>query len=406
MARLITCGFEQNSTTVGMEIHQSNGVLVVGSGTVRTGTYALHTTALVSGTSQRASFRHVNSPTAGPFFGRAYLNITTKPSANNTIMRFSGGAATLIVKLTSTGTLILTDQNGDIATSAGALSTGVQYRLELKIDGTGGAGTHIATLRVDGADVVTASNRTFTNPTVQQFDIGGNMSGEAQTVGDWWWDDVAVNDNTGSVQTSYPGEGHVVHLLPTGNGDANSGVVRGGADSGADWSQLNEVTPNDATNYIEMATTTGVVWVNVQDASVYSIGGAYIIPFVSVGGRVTLASAGAGNWFPSIKSQASGVVLDGSPVTLALATWASNDDTSGTQQFKVTAYTDPQNGGSWTAAKLDSIQIGAKTTDGTPATRVTAIWAIVEYQVQTVNIPTVLDDGIIAGLSRFDGGLR
>lgn len=406
MARLYSSGFELNSITVGQEIHQSNGVLVIGSGTVRSGTYALHTTALVNGTSQRASFRVVNAAVTGPLWSRVYINITTKPAANNTILRFSGGAASLIVKLTTTGALILTDQNGDIGTSAGTLNTGTWYRLEVKFDGSGGAGTHIATLRIDGVDVVTASNRTFTNATVQQFDIGGNMSGEAQTVGDWWFDDVAVNDNTGANQNSWPGEGHIVHGHPNANGDANVNVTRGGVDSGADWSQLSEITPNDATDYIEMGTVTSVVWTNITDSTTLGIGGAYVIPLIAVGGRVTLASAGAGNWFPSIKSQAGGTALDGSPVTLALATWASQDDTSGTQQYKVTAYTDPQSGGSWTAAKLDSVQIGAKTTDGNPATRVSTLWALIEYQVQTVTIPRVLDDGIIAGLSRFDGGLR
>lgn len=406
MARLYSCGFELNSNGVNFDIHQSNGVIVVGSGTVRSGTYALHTTALVSGTSQRASFRHVSSAGNGPYWGRGYLNVTTRPSADNSIIRLEASGIPLRVALTSTGTLKLIDEIGTIGTSAGALTNGQWYRLEVLFDSTGGAGTHIAKLRVDGVEVVAATNRTFTNPTIQQFGFGGNLNSETQTVGDWWWDDIAINDSTGTAQNSYPGEGHIIHLLPTANGDANSGTARGGADSGADWSQINEVTPNDATNYIEMNTTTGVVWCNVTDASGLGLGGAYIIPFVAVGGRITIASAGTGNWFPSIKSQASGTTLDGTPVSLTSTSWFAHDDTSGSQQYKVTAYVDPQNGGSWTVAKLDSMQIGAKTTDGSPATRITALWALVEYQVQTVNIPTVLDDGIIAGLSRFDGGLR
>lgn len=407
MARLYTTGFELNSNATGFDIHQSNGVIVIGTGaSVRSGTYALHTTALVLGTSQRASLRYVSAAGLGPYYCRTYFRVDTAPSANNTIIRLSGAAATIIVKLTSGRQLILSDQSGDIGTSAGALTVGQQYRINLLYDATGGAGTHIARLYVDGAEVVGASNRTFTNTTVQQLDLGGNMSGEAQTVGDWWFDDVAINDNTGSFQNSQPGEGHVVYARPTGNGDANVNVTRGGVDSGADWSQLSEVTPNDATDYIEMNSTTSAVWTNITDSATLGIGGAYQIPLIHVGGRITLASAGAGNWFPSIKGQAGGTALDGTPVNLAATTWAANDDSSGTQQFKVTAYTNPQDGAAWLASTLDTVQIGAKTTDGSPATRVTALWAVVEYVVQTVSIPPVLDNGIIAGLQRFDGGLR
>src|SRR5882724_4081843 len=170
MARLITSGFELNSATAGVEIHQTNGVIVIGTGaSVRSGTYALHTTGLVSGTSQRASFRHVSTPTGGPFWGRGYLNITTKPANDNSIMRLEATGVPIRVVLTTTGALKLIDEVGTIGTSAGTLNTATQYRIEVLLDSTGGAGHHIATLRVDGVDVVTSSTRTFTNPTIQQY---------------------------------------------------------------------------------------------------------------------------------------------------------------------------------------------------------------------------------------------
>lgn len=403
--RLYSCGFELNSNGANFDIHTTNGVVVVDGTNPRSGSYCLHTTALVSGTSQRASFRHVSAEAAGHWFFRACFRPHTRPSAANTILKLAGSFNVITVKFDNLGKLVLADEVGTIGTAAVALTTDVYCRIELEFDTTTAPGAHVIRLWVDGQVVVESAARTFTHNSIQQMDIGGNLGGEAQTVGDWCWDDIAINDTTTGDQNSWCGDGHIVHAIPTGNGDANVGVTRGGADSGADWSQLNDVPPNDATNYVEMATTTGVVWCNVTDAAALGIGGAYVIKLVSVGARITLASAAAGNWFPSIKSQAGGAVLDGAPVSLASASWFAHDDSSGLQQYKVTAYTDPQSGGAWVASKLDSMQIGAKTTDGNPATRVTALWALIEYVPFTVVIPTVLKGGLVGGLSVPSGGL-
>lgn len=405
MARLFSSGFELGSNGNNFDFHTSNGVIVVDTSNPRSGTYCLHTTALVSGTAQRVSFRHVGAEVAGHWFFRKFFRPSTRPTAANTIIKFAGSFNVITVKLDNLGKLVLADEVGTIGTSASALTNGQYYRIEIEFDSTTAPGAHVIRLRVDDVIFVESAARTFTHTSIQQMDIGGNLGGEAQTVGDWCWDDIGINDTTGTAQTSWCGDGKIVHLRPTANGDANSGQVRGGADSGADWSQLSEVTPNDATDYIELNTTTGVVWVNITDSVTVGIGGAYVISLVAVGGRITLASAGAGNWFPSLKSQASGATLDGAPVTLALATWASHDDTSGSQQYKVTAYVDPQTGGAWTATKLDSTQIGAKTTDGSPATRISALWALVEYIPFTVTVPTTLKGGLTGGLSVPSGGL-
>lgn len=405
MARLYSSGFELNSNGNNFDFHTSNGVIVVDNSNPRSGGFCLHTTALVSGTSERVSWRHIGAEATGHWFFRAFFRPATRPGAANTIIKLAGSFNVAFVKLKADGTLELSDEVGIIGTSA-ALTNGQYYRLEIEFDSTGAGGTHVLRLRVDGVEVAGNGARTFTHTSIQQMDIGGNLGGEAQTVGDWAWDDIGINDTTGTAQNSWCGDGKIIHAVPVANGDANSGVTRGGADSGADWSQLNEVTPNDATNYIEMATATGVCWVKPASSAALGIGGAYIINLIAVGGRITLASAGAGNWFPSIKSQSGGAVLDGAPVTLALATYATHDDTSGAQQFKVTAYVDPQTGGAWVASKIDTMQFGAKTTDGSPATRVSALWALIEYVPFIVTIPTVLKGGLVGGLAVPSGGLQ
>lgn len=403
--RLFSAGFELRSNANDFDFHTSNGVIVVDTSNPRSGTHCLHTTALANGTSQRASFRFIGAEAAGHWFFRFPFRSGTRPAAANTIMRLSGSFVPITVKENNDGTLTLADEVGVIGTSAGALTIGQYYILELEFDSTGAPGTHVARLRADGVEIAGNGARTFTHTTIQQIDIGGNLSGEAQTVGDWCWDDIAANDTTTADQNTWCGDGHIIHGLLISNGDANSGVTRGGADSGSDFGQIDEVTPNDATDYIEMNTTTGVIWGKIPSFATLGLGGADIINLISVGGRITLAAAGPGNWFPSIKGQSGGTVLDGAPVTLASTTWFCHDDTSGSKQYKVTAYVNPQDGGAWTADQLGSLQIGAKTTDGSPATRVTALWALIEYVPRTVVIPLVLKGGMVAGLDIHSGGL-
>lgn len=402
--RLWTSAYGLQSNVAGIgDFHQSNGVIVIDS---IDGKWWHHVTSLVSGTSQRTSHRMINAAAQGPFFARGRFRLGTLPASANRIFRWSAGGIPLFGAITATGNIQLSDETGLIGTSATALSAGT-YVIECEFDSHLGAGACVAILRINGVAEVTATNRTFTSTTVQQFDVGGNLNSETQTVGDWRWTDIAINDSTTSVQNSWPGNtGEVAYLFPISNGDANVGVTRGGTDSGADWSQLDEVPPNDATDYIEMATTSGKCWVRVTDPTSVGIGEAYHITLVHVGGRVALAAAGTGNWFPSLKSQASGTELDASPVTLAATTWSNNDDSSGLQQYKVTAYTDPQSGGAWTTAKLRTLQVGAKTTDGSPATRVSQLFAVVEYVPFSVRVPAVMPGGVYAGLQVPSGGFQ
>src|SRR3990172_6946830 len=76
---------------------------------------------------------------------------------------------------------------------------------------------------------------------------GGNRRSEAQTQGEWYFDDIAINSSTGSFQNSYPGAGRIVALRPNAAGDS-ADFARGGTDSGANWSQTDEVTPTVRTS--------------------------------------------------------------------------------------------------------------------------------------------------------------
>lgn len=359
-------------------------------------------TGMVSGQSSGFNI----SPGTLDMYGVRWRERTaTRPAAANTILRISGAAVYARVKRNSDGSLELSDEDGVIGTTS-ALSLNTDYDIGVLFDRTTSAGTHQVRLHINGTEAVGSGIRNI-SATPNTLEFGANRDGETQTVGDWYFTCIGVNDNTTSDENGIPAAGrYQAYAFPVANGDTNVSATRGGADSGADWSQLDEVPPNDVTDYMEMNGISSAVWCKVTSASGMSIGPAYIIHLVHVGGRITLASAGNGNWFPSIKSKAGGAVLDGAAVGLASTTWFTHDDTSGSKFYKLTAYRDPQTGGAWTADKIDTMQIGAKTSDGSPATRVTSIWALIEYTPFTVNVPSVLNAGLIAGLQVHSGGLR
>jgi hypothetical protein len=66
------------------------------------------------------------------------------------------------------------------------------------------------------------------------------------------FDDLAVNDTAGTVNNGQIGDGRVVLLKPNGAG-GNAGQSRGGSDSGANWSQVEELPPS-MTDYVYSAT--------------------------------------------------------------------------------------------------------------------------------------------------------
>jgi hypothetical protein len=181
-----------------------------------------------------------------------YFRITTAPSAANTIIQCNDTSAftTQIasIELNSDRTLQLRDEDGTIGSVSSAIPlTDFEHYIELKIDQTGGAGASIVEARLDGTVFATSSTRSL-SAGILTFNLGGNLNAEAQTQGSWHFDDLVINDSTGSYSNTYPGNGGLVCIRPTG--DSSVAWTRSGTDSGANWSQLDETPPNDVTDYV------------------------------------------------------------------------------------------------------------------------------------------------------------
>lgn len=395
MARIASSGFELNSAAANIEF----GILstpTISSTTVRSGGFSGRISSLVSATNMSFQLTHHSSDNNGPLFYRFYLRIATLPTGNNDIFAIRNTASTSMatVALTSTGTLRLQTSTATLVGSASpALNTGVWYRVEVKIDNTGGAGAGVLVGKLDGIEWASTSAATFATG-VAKVQYGGNINSEAQTQGDWFFDDVAVNDATGTSQNSWPGSGKIIHLLPDSAGDVNTFATQTGGTVGAanNFSRVKEVPPDDATTF------NGSNILNQEDllnCAASGLAATDSIKVVQVGGRFrnNIADATTALKF-EVEKTGSGTKTQSVAIVPNTTSWNTLQAASPFATYNITLYLDPD-GNYWTNTTLDSMQIGYKiTTGGTNRVEVTSVWALVEYDpvtmplVATIGQPT------------------
>ncbi|MFL1904763.1 hypothetical protein ACJWDR_37520 [Streptomyces tauricus] len=402
MARLWTCGFELQSVTAGVEILSVTGTPTISTTVHRAGAAALriNPTAATQYVEQQ-----IDSGTVKRTLHRFYLRITTLPSADCNIYGIGqSGYFPGLLRLKTTGVLTLRDgfTSADIGTGSAALSTGVWYRIELDytdVAGTAGSFTGAFKGYVNGVE--------FSSTVCSNINGWSRVRIGAQTAvtGEFHIDDVAVNDTTGSVQAGLPGPGNVVHLKPNAAGDNNlfGTAVGGTAGAGNNYTRINETTPNDATSYNETAATgtTTIDDVNLDSSATAGIGAGERVTLVQVGARIGSNAATAASLVYRIKSQAAGTVLESSSVSVALNGWASQKSAA-PYVYQLTSYTDPQAGGAWTQALLDTAQIGYRTNVSQATTRrVSTLWALAEtVPITTQALTLATETGTAQALAR------
>lgn len=225
MARLSTTGFEINDfptsgTTAEGWVKTANGS--ISSAVVRSGALSFQTG---NGQIATVSLSPALTLTAGRrYFLRAYCQWTTGtlPGLQQTIMGENAGTD-YNVKISATGKLGLFHGSTQIGSDSATLVVNRWYRIELSwiiATGTGDA----AELELDGVSVAseTGANRTDTLASIIQI---GAFS--AVTSSGFFVDDIALNDDQGASQNSWPGEGKVVLLLPTADSAVGTGWTLG-----------------------------------------------------------------------------------------------------------------------------------------------------------------------------------
>lgn len=156
------------------------------------------------------------------------------------------------------------------------------------------------------------------------------------------FDDIVINNASGTYNNTFPGAIKLQPIRPTGAGDVTQ-LFRGGTDSGANWSQVEEV-PASSTDYVYHTVIDNYDLYNMDTFTLPS--GAMIKNVIPV--AAALMDSGAGNIALMVKSGATtasgldqGLTTTLRPYTEA---WAKNPDDSN----------------DWEQADIDAIQIGEK----------------------------------------------
>ncbi len=372
--RLFSSGFELQSTTAGMEWSGVSGTISTTTGVDRSGDSSLSIDSLGSGTEESVLYNFTASGTdySSPIFFRSYLYITTAPGSANRVIEVKNNAGTTIAYMTLDNSRILRlyDEDGQVGSASAALGTSTWYRIEMKVDASGSGSTDTVEGKIDGSTFATSSTRNLSTG-IRTYLIGGNLNAEANTTGLWYFDDCAINIARGTVQNGYPGFGRIVHLNPDANGSY------GAAWTGA-YGNIDETSPNDATDVIYSTTLDQVESQTLEDTATAGIPSNTNITLVSPGARFSIntdLSAVTLRVFDS-----TGTRIE-SPARRAAGTsdYYTNSFTE-PYEYPLTMYTLPMKSASWTTTELDSAQLGQRLiVDAGGNFNISTVWLLVEY---------------------------
>ena len=369
MSRLWSSGFELN--TLGSEVEGifNTGLGQIGTGTVRSGTYAYESDLPQA----YINYQFAASAQTAPFFIRAYIRIATLPNAQDRIIiAGSSGLLRIGIRMNTDGTLELWNEedSAQIGSDSSALSTNTWYRIELKVDTTTISSTSVEA-RIDGSSF--ASGTANLAAGILNFWIG---KFNANVTGFLYYDDIAINDSTGSFQNSWPGEGEIIHLRPDEDGDNDAWGLNG-------FQQVDEITPDNATTAIQ---TNGLDDISefTLAATPAALASDDTINCVQVGVRFRqdVTTGNDPTIALRIKSAPAGTVEESSAITCTTTTWGTNA-VAAPRNYALTLYDLPgASTTAWTKADLDTAQIGVRLTneptDAEP--QVSTMWLLVDHK--------------------------
>ena len=288
------------------------------------------------------------------------------------LLSFANSSSSLSgnLKLNTDGTIGLFNGATQVGSYSSALNTSTWYCLELRTKRISN-GNDIVEGRIDTVSFASSSSLTLGVTTIDKViigDSGTNFSTDIR-IDDW-----AINDSSGSFQNSWPGDGEIIHLRPNADGDTTTWF-------GADFTDVDEVTPDDATTSIADNDAEDTYEANL-DATPVALASDDTINVVQVGVRFREASAVAVDPIVvlRIKASSGGTVEESSNITLDSATWSTNA-MAAPRNYALTLYDLPgASTTAWTKADLDTAQIGVRLTNNADAdAEVSTLWLLVDH---------------------------
>lgn len=229
MARILTTGFETG--VVRDEI--SAGGADIFSTIVRTGTYSIKP----SPTGMGAAFFFPNGPVSEFYLG---VGVYTVGSYTFFYIRDVGGVELASITILSSGIWRLSC-NGQTADTPAPYNWDEWHYLEVHYKSDNSSG--VFEIKVNGTLAASITGDTIVDGGVQPAYVNFNSGFNSA-----YLDDLVINDTSGSVNNSWPGRVKLYPLRPNAAGDVTQ-LDRGGVDSGANWSQVDEAPASD-TDYV------------------------------------------------------------------------------------------------------------------------------------------------------------
>jgi hypothetical protein len=243
MARLQTVGFETQQLSSTASVAEARGVSVNGAVAITTSTVR---SGLAAASCGPATYVQITADNQGNAFAsgvtnyylRAFVKVDQLPSADATIISLAGSGGSPAVKIKTTGALALFNSTSQVGSdSAVALSPGVWYRVEFHYVVNGASG--LMGLLLDGATVAADTTSNIGSLSNYSIRVGSVTTATGMTV---TVDDVALNNDSGVDQSSWPGDGKIIHLLPASD-SARGGWVAGAGGTANLFVALDNVPP-------------------------------------------------------------------------------------------------------------------------------------------------------------------
>lgn len=208
---------------------------------------------------------------------------------------------------------------------------------------TGATGTYEVKINGVSAMSVATVRTAQTNANIGGFGLQfiRIASGSGSSSSYLAFDDIRVNDTSGSVNNTWCGDESIIMVRPTSAGDSTQ-FTRGGADSGNNYGQVDEAPPNALTDYVYSSTVGHLDLYNCGTTTITSISAIDVMmqmfnPDGSGGSVHIVTKTGAG------QSDGSAEVITGVPLIHHRLLEA-----------------DPADAAAWSQAKLDALQVGVK----------------------------------------------
>ncbi len=378
MTLLWACAWGLQSIAAGMEIGSVTGTPTIETTIKRSNGTALRVAPGATKQVQHASY----SAGQGVKFYRTYLYLVTAPTATRTVISIDNGASSKVgIRLTSGRVLQLYNEEdlAQVGSDSSAINTGEWYRLELKVDSTTLASTAVeARLYAASAESTLLWNPSGTIDLAadpNRYSVRNNNDANL----DFVVTDHVICDDQGSALNGWPGEGSLIYLRP----DGDSGTpqwTRGGADSGANWSQVEDTPPNDVTDYVQ-SNTSGQIDDYTLGACPAAVGASDTIKWVAAGARFALSATTGGDPDAVLRITAGGNTEECTGFSGAGSTLWASYRTSPALTFPLVltdmpgASTTP-----WTKSDLDGALLGLReSVTDTHFIRVSAAWLIFEH---------------------------